>query len=350
MNLVLKYVYKKIPAWHIPHAISFKDALAQGKLQNLTKVPLTNQDVAFLQYTGGTTGISKGAVLTHRNIIANIQQADAWFKNLVTEGNEVIITALPLYHIFSLTANCLYFSKVGGLNVLITNPRDIPNMIKEVKKFKFTTITGVNTLFNGLLKNPQFAKLDFSALKLTLGGGMAVQRAVAENWQKVTGVPLIEAYGLTETSPCVTINPANLTAYNGSIGLPVSSTDVCVLDDVVKSAYWPSWQLAEGAASDAGLLAKPKGNGQGVHPVGGLLTGDIGTMDQQGYVRILAQKDMIWVPGLMFANEIECACAYAGYSQAAVIGIPDEHSARQSFIVKKMKPLPWHMSRPCRDA
>ena len=213
INFALKYIHKKVPNINIPNVIKFKHILAKAKEYTYTPVSISNQDIALLQYTGGTTGISKGAILTNRNLVANMQQADAWFKNLLVEANhdrEIIITALPLYHIFSLTANCLYFCKIGGLNILITNPRDVRGMIKEMKKFKFTAITGVNTLFNALLKNPDFANLDFSHLRLSLGGGMAVQRAVAEKWQEVTHAPLLEAYGLTETSPCVTINPITI--------------------------------------------------------------------------------------------------------------------------------------------
>ncbi len=341
MHLVLKYVYKKIPAWHIPHAISFKLALKKGNEKPFTPVEISPQDIAFLQYTGGTTGVSKGAILTHRNIIANIQQASAWFKDLVVEGKEVLITALPLYHIFSLTANCLFFSKLGGLNVLITNPRDLSSIIKEMKRFKFTTITGVNTLFNGLLKHPQFAKLDFSQLRLSLGGGMAVQRVVAEKWQKVTGKPLLEAYGLTETSPCVTINPANLKAYNGSIGLPVSSTDVCFLDD----DHQP---VPLGEAGELAVKGPQVMKGYWQNPIetekvfirdGWFLTGDIASIDQYGYVRLLERKkDMILVSGFnVYPNEIENVIArIPGVKEVAVIGVADENTgeAVKAFIVK----------------
>ncbi len=262
-----------------------------------------------MQYTGGTTGVSKGAMLTHRNIIANMQQADAWFKSLLREKQEIIITALPLYHIFSLTANCLFFFKIGGLNVLITNPRDIPSMINELEKFKFTSITGVNTLFNALLKNPRFAKLDFSELHFTLGGGMAVQRAIAEKWQDVTHAPLLEAYGLTETSPCVTINPVNLKEFNGTIGLPVSSTDVRILDDDGQDA--PLGQPGELAVKGPQVMKGYWNNLAETKKVftndGWLLTGDIASMDEKGFIRLLERKkDMILVSGFnVYPNEIE---------------------------------------------
>lgn len=341
MNAVLKYVYKKIPDWNIPHAIKFKTALEKGNDLAFKPVELSNQDIAFLQYTGGTTGISKGASLTHRNLIANIQQADAWFKGALKDKQEIIITALPLYHIFSLLANCLFFSKVGGLNVLITNPRDIPSMVKDMGKFKFTAITGVNTLFNALLKDPNFAKLDFSKLHLALGGGMAVQRVVAEKWQEVTGAPLLEAYGLTETSPCLTINPSNLKSYNGTIGLPVPSTDICILDDNQNEvALGQAGEIAvKGPQVMRGYWENPSETAKVFTKDGWLLTGDIGTIDENGYVRILERKkDMILVSGFnVYPNEIEGILArLQGVREVAVVGVEDEHSgeAVKAFIVK----------------
>lgn len=340
-HLVLKYVYKKIPNWHIPQAVMFKQAMAKGKQLSFVEVPITNQDIAFLQYTGGTTGVSKGAVLTHRNIVANLQQADAWFKSLVQGGQEIIITALPLYHIFSLTANCLFFSKIGGLNVLITNPRDIPRMIKDMSHFKFTAMSGVNTLFNGLLKHPDFARLDFSRLSLTLGGGMAVQRVVAERWQQVTGAPLLEAYGLTETSPCVTINPCNLKSYNGTIGLPVPSTDVTILDDQMHPVPLnESGELAiKGPQVMQGYWQNPAETAKVFTPDGWLLTGDIASMDASGFIRILERKkDMILVSGFnVYPNEVEDVIArMPGVRECAVIGVHDENSGEtvKAFIVK----------------
>ena len=232
VNFVLKYVKKMVPDYQIPGAVRFREALKLGSRHPGLRVEVDHEDIAFLQYTGGTTGVAKGAMLTHRNLVANMQQASAWISaSGVKAGEEVIITALPLYHIFALTANGLVFMKLGGLNHLITNPRDMPGFVKELKGTRFTAITGVNTLFNGLLNTPGFDEVDFSALKCTLGGGMAVQRAVAERWKKVTGVTLVEAYGLTETSPAACINPLDLVEYNGAIGLPIPSTDACIKDD-----------------------------------------------------------------------------------------------------------------------
>lgn len=341
INFALKYIYKKIPDWYLPQAHHFTDVLDKGKKQSFVPTDLTGEDIAFLQYTGGTTGISKGAILTHRNIIANIQQADVWFKNGLREKQEIIITALPLYHIFSLTANCLYFTKIGGLNVLITNPRDMPHMIKEMRKFKFSAITGVNTLFNAMLKNSQFAKLDFSKLELTLGGGMAVQRVVAQKWQEITGVPLLEAYGLTETSPCVSINPITLKAYNGTIGLPVSSTDVCILDDEGHEVPIgkPGELAIKGPQVMKGYWNNPSETAKVFTKDGWLLTGDIASIDEKGFLRILERKkDMILVSGFnVYPNEVEDVLAHLpGIREVAVIGIPDEHSGEvvKAFVVR----------------
>src|SRR2546430_10665047 len=231
VDFVLRHVKKMIPAWEIPGATRLSDALAEGGRRKLEPVAIGHEDIAFLQYTGGTTGVAKGAMLLHRNIIANLLQAGAWLKPFLGTEDHIILTPLPLYHIFSLTANCLVFMTLGAKNVLITNPRDLPGFVKEMSRHRFTTFTGVNTLFNALLNNADFARLDFSSLRLTLGGGMAVQKAVAERWKQVTGVPLIEAYGLTETSPAATINPLDLPEDNGAIGLPIPSTDVGLRDE-----------------------------------------------------------------------------------------------------------------------
>ena len=343
-NFLLKYVYRKIPAWDIPSSVPFKTTLAKGSEYAFHKVPLVNTDIAFLQYTGGTTGVSKGTMLTHRNLISNLQQADAWFGSLIVDDpnhQEIIITALPLYHIFSLTANCLYFSKIGGLNVLITNPRDIPSVIKTMSKFKFSAVTGVNTLFNALVKNPDFAKLDFSQLRLTLGGGMAVQRAVAEKWQQITGAPLLEAYGLTETSPCVSINPANLHLYNGTIGLPVPSTNVAIFDEEGHEVpIGKSGELAvKGPQVMQGYWQNPIETQKVFTKDGWLLTGDVACMNEDGFLRILERKkDMILVSGFnVYPNEIEDVLArLQGVREVAVIGAPDEHSGEvvKAFIVK----------------
>ncbi len=340
-NFTLKYIYRKIPNYRLPNVISFKQGLKRGRDLGFKRVDISNDDTAFLQYTGGTTGVSKGAILTHRNIIANLQQADAWFSGMLTGGQEIIITALPLYHIFSLLANCFFFTKLGGLNVLVTNPRDVSTIIKEMRRFKFTAITGVNTLFNALLNDPRFATLDFSHLHLALGGGMAVQRVVAEKWQGVTGAPLLEAYGLTETSPCVTINPANLKSYNGTIGLPVSSTELAILDDDGNELpVGSSGELAvKGPQVMKGYWNNPEETASVFTKDGWLLTGDVGAMDAKGYVRILERKkDMILVSGFnVYPNEIEDVLVrLPGVKECAVIGIPDEHSgeAVKAFIVK----------------
>lgn len=340
IHLTLKYIYKKIPNWHIPQAIPFKETLKTSS-DKFIQVPLFPQDIAFLQYTGGTTGVSKGAILTHHNIVSNLQQADAWCSQVLVNGKEIVLTALPLYHIFSLLANCLFFTKLGGLNILITNPRDIPSIIKELKKFKFTVITGVNTLFKGLLKDPHFAAIDFTHLHLTLGGGMAVQKSVAEEWQKVTGAPLLEAYGLTEASPCVTINPVNLSHYNGTIGLPVPSTDIALLDNAGKDV--PLGQIGElaikGPQVMQGYWQNPVETQKVFTKDGWLLTGDMASVDEKGFVRIVERKkDMILVSGFnVYPNEIEDVLSQMpGVQECAVVGILDECSgeAVKAYIVK----------------
>ena len=328
VNLVVKYVKKMVPAFSLPKRIHFKQALAQGAGQRHTPVECHHDDLAFLQYTGGTTGVAKGAMLTHRNMIANMQQASAWLEGTVEENKEVIITALPLYHIFSLTANCLTFMKVGALNYLITNPRDMPGFIKELQEVRFTAITGVNTLFNGLMNTPGFEQIDFSSLKLSLGGGMAVQQPVAERWKKLTGIPLLEAYGLTETSPAVCINPLNLQEYNGAIGLPVPSTEVSVQDD--DGNLLPMGEAGElcvrGPQVMKGYWQRPDETAKVITSDGWLKTGDVAQMDEQGYFRIVDRlKDMILVSGFnVFPNEIETVIAgHEGVLEVGVIGEPD---------------------------
>lgn len=342
IDFVLKYIYRKVPAYDLKNAISFKHILANGDAAKAETVPVTNGDIAFLQYTGGTTGVAKGAVLTHRNMIANMQQADAWCGARLKPGKEIIITALPLYHIFSLTANCLFFAKIGGLNVLITNPRDLPAMVKEIRKFKFTAITGVNTLFNALLNNAEFKKLDFSALRLSLGGGMAVQRAVAEKWKKLTGKPILEAYGLTETSPCVTINPTDHEDFNGSIGLPVSSTNVCVMDEEhhILSIGEEGELAVKGPQVMKGYWNNETETKKVFTEDGWLLTGDIAKIDEDGYVYLLERKkDMILVSGFnVYPNEVEDVIAQMeGVKEVAVVAIPDENSGEvpKAFIVQE---------------
>ncbi|HMR02405.1 MAG TPA: AMP-binding protein, partial [Candidatus Competibacter phosphatis] len=340
VNFVVKYLKRMVPAWRIPGAVPFRRALAVGAEQTLREVPLTHDDLAFLQYTGGTTGVSKGAMLTHGNLVANLQQASAWLSPVSRLAEETVITALPLYHIFSLTANCLTFMKVGGHNILITNPRDMPGFVKELAKVRFTVITGVNTLFNGLLHAPGFERLDFSALKISLGGGMAVQRAVAENWKRVTGMLLIEAYGLTETSPAACINPLTLQEYNGSIGLPIPSTELSVRDDEGRELGIGVDQVGElclrGPQVMRGYWNRPEETAKVMTADGYLRTGDVGYVDERGYVRIVdRKKDMILVSGFnVYPNEIEDVVAlHPGVLEAAAVGVPDEKSGEAVKIV-----------------
>ena len=342
VDFVLRRVKKMIPEWSIPGTIRFSEALAEGNRATLQRVPLAHDDIAFLQYTGGTTGVAKGAMLLHRNIVANLLQAGAWVKPFIGAEQHIIITPLPLYHIFSLTANCLTFMTLGAENVLITNPRDIPGFVKEMGRHRFTALTGVNTLFNALLNNAEFNKLDFSSLQMTLGGGMAVQQAVAERWRQVTGKPLIEAYGLTETSPAATINPMTLHEYNGSIGLPVPSTDVVLRDDAGHDVALgqPGELCVRGPQVMAGYWQRPDETAKVIDRDGWLATGDIGTMDEQGFVRIVdRKKDMILVSGFnVYPNEIESVVAmHAGVLECAAIGVPDAKSgeAVKLFVVKK---------------
>jgi long-chain acyl-CoA synthetase len=343
INFVLKHVKKMVPAYSLPQAVRFRDALARGAAHPLPPVTLGHDDIAFLQYTGGTTGVAKGAMLTQGNMVANMLQAAAWIgTELVTPGEEVIITALPLYHIFSLTANGLVFMRLGGLNWLITNPRDMPGFVKELRKSGFTALTGVNTLFNGLLNTPGFSELDFSKLHLTLGGGMAVQRAVAERWKKVTGCTLAEAYGLTETSPAVCINPLDLKEYNGSIGLPVPSTDVAIWSEDGKPL--PVGEVGElmvhGPQVMKGYWNRPDETAKVLGADGWLHTGDIAKMDANGYFYIVdRKKDMILVSGFnVYPNEVEDAVmAHPGVLEVAAVGVPDEHSGEvvKLFVVRK---------------
>jgi len=342
IDFYLKYIKRKIPNIKLPNSISFKEAIAKGKRTILKTVDISGQDIAFLQYTGGTTGVSKGAMLTHRNLVANVIQAETWFNPILERGQEIIITALPLYHIFSLTANCLFIFKTGGLNILRTNPRNLNHMISEMKKFKFTVITGVNTLFNGLLKNPNFENLDFSQLKLTLGGGMAVQKAIAEKWKKRTGTPLLEAYGLTETSPCVSVNPPYLKDYNGSVGLPVSSTNIQIFDEGgnALSCNQEGELAVKGPQVMYGYWHNPAETQKVFTKEGWLLTGDIASIDAEGYLHILERKkDMILVSGFnVYPNEVENAIAHLeGVKEVAIIGVPDEGSGEtvKAFIVRE---------------
>ena len=342
VNFVLRYVKKTIPAWKLPGSVKFQDVLDKGKKLPLKPVNIAFEDVAFLQYTGGTTGVAKGAMLTHRNIVANLLQARAWLAQLDGESHETIITALPLYHIFALTANCLTFLYLGGSNILVTDPRDMPGFVKELGRHPFTAITGVNTLFNALLHTEGFADLDFSKVKMTLGGGMAVQKAVADQWKEVTGVTLVEAYGLTETSPAACINPVTLEDYNGYIGLPISSTEGAIMSE--EGNFLPAGETGElcirGPQVMKGYWQRPEATDEVLNADGWLQTGDIALMTEDGYFKIVdRKKDMILVSGFnVYPNEIEDVLAlHPKVLEVAAIGVPDEKSgeAVSLYVVKK---------------
>ena len=342
VNFVLRHVKKQVPDYDLPGHLRFNEALARGAGKALPAIDIRPSDIAFLQYTGGTTGVAKGAMLTHRNLVANMQQSSAWLGANASMGKEVIITALPLYHIFALTANCLVFMKFGGLNHLITNPRDMKGFVAELQKIPFTAITGVNTLFNGLLNTPGFDKVDFSNLHLTLGGGMAVQRAVAERWKAVTGITLVEAYGLTETSPAACINPMDLAEYNGAIGLPIPSTDACIKDDEGRmlSVGEVGELCIRGPQVMAGYWQRQEETAKVIDADGWLHTGDMAKMDDKGFFYIVdRKKDMILVSGFnVYPNEVEDVIALMpGVLEVAAVGVPDEKSgeAVKVVIVKK---------------
>ncbi|MBE0370094.1 AMP-binding protein [Pseudoalteromonas aurantia] len=344
VNFVVKRVKKMVPDFTLPATIPFADVVAADP--NLYTVPdISLTDLAFLQYTGGTTGVSKGAMLTHGNMVGNLEQVSGCLDKVLDNGKEVVITALPLYHIFALTANCLTFMKYGGHNILITNPRDMPGFVKELAKQRFTAITGVNTLFNGLLNTPGFAELDFSSLKMSLGGGMAVQRPVAEKWQKVTSSKLMEGYGLTECAPLVTICPWDLDGYNGSIGLPAPSTELkIILESGEEAAKGESGELlVKGPQVMAGYYNRPDATAECLQD-GWFATGDIATYDDNGFFYIVdRKKDMIIVSGFnVYPNEIEAVVAmHDGVLEVAAIGIPHEVSGEQVkvFVVKKDQSL-----------
>jgi long-chain acyl-CoA synthetase len=333
VNAIVKFVKKRVPAWHIPAALEFKSALRLGADAPFERVDVGPGDLAFLQYTGGTTGVPKGAMLSHGNIVANLQQAHAWLRPVLEEGREVIVTALPLYHIFALTANCMTFIKIGATNVLITDPRDIPRFVKELARHPFTVITGVNTLFNALLNHPGFARLDFAPLRVSLGGGMAVQKAVAEKWKQVTGKALVEAYGLTETSPAVTLNPLDLADYNGSIGLPIPSTEIAIRDEDGNDL--PIGETGElcvrGPQVMKGYWNKPAETARVMMRDGFLRTGDLATIDAAGFVRLVdRKKDMIIVSGFkVFPSEIDDVVAMCpGVLEAGAFGVSDPRSGQ----------------------
>ena len=346
VNFVVRNVKKMVPAFSLPNAVRFKDVLSQGEKMTFTPFKASASDVAFLQYTGGTTGVSKGATLTHRNIIANVLQSEAWSQPALARAPVVeqvtIVCALPLYHIFALTACAMWGTRVGALNILIPNPRDIGGFIKELSKYKINMLPAVNTLYNALLNHPDIGKVDFSALKISNGGGMAVQQAVNDKWLKATGTSIIEGYGLSETSPVATCNRADLTKFSGNIGLPVPSTDIAILDDDGNPvALGESGEIAiRGPQVMAGYWNRPDETAKVMTPDGFFKSGDVGIMDADGYVKIVdRKKDMILVSGFnVYPNELEGVIAqHPGVLECAVIGVPDEHSgeAVKVFVVKK---------------
>ena len=341
VNFVVKRVKKMVPAYSLPKAIPLKQTLREGAGHVYHRPEITGEDLAFLQYTGGTTGLSKGAMLTHRNMVSNMEQNCAWMGVDLDDGEEVVITALPLYHIFALTVNCLTMMKKGSKNVLITNPRDMPAFIKELKRYPFSVITGVNTLFNGLLNRPAFQQVDFSNLKVAVGGGMAVQDAVAQEWKRITGKPLVEGYGLTETSPVLSCNPLNGSERIGTIGLPFPGTELKLVDE--NNQVVPLGKVGEicarGPQIMKGYWQKPEETAE-VFMVDWLKTGDMGTMDEDGYFRIVdRKKEMINVSGFnVYPNEIENVIALMeGVLEVGVIGVPDAKSSEvvKAYIVRK---------------
>lgn len=341
VNFVVKYVKRLVPKYHLPDAISFRSALYSGYRMQYIKPEVIASDLAFLQYTGGTTGVAKGAMLTHRNMLANLEQVRAAYSPLLYEHHELVITALPLYHIFALTMNCLLFIELGGQNVLITNPRDIPGLVKELAKYKFTAMTGVNTLFNALLNNKEFQQLDFSSLHLCAGGGMPVQHVVAERWQKLTGRFLLEGYWLTECAPLVSANPHDMNYHSGSIGLPVPSTEVKLIDDDNHEVPVgePGELCVKGPQVMLGYWQRPEATDEIMHD-GWLRTGDIATMDDEGFMRIVdRKKDMILVSGFnVYPNEIEdVVMQHAGVLEVAAVGVPAGAAGEmvKIFVVKK---------------
>ncbi|ELX11268.1 long-chain-fatty-acid--coA ligase FadD [Janthinobacterium sp. HH01] len=344
VNFVVRNVKKMVPPFSLPNAVRFKDALSQGGRMKLTPVSLEPTDAAFLQYTGGTTGVSKGATLTHRNLVANLLQNEAWSKPALGNVTEqiTIVCALPLYHIFALTCCAMWGTRVGALNLLIPNPRDIGGFIKELSKYKFNMLPAVNTLYNALLNHASFGNLDFSELKICNGGGMAVQQAVNDKWLKVTGVSIIEGYGLSETSPVATCNRADSQAFTGTIGLPVPSTDIAILDDDGNEVALgqPGEIAIRGPQVMAGYWNRPDETAKVMTADGYFKSGDVGVMDENGFVKIVdRKKDMILVSGFnVYPNELEgVIAAHPGVLECACIGVPDEHSgeAVKVFVVRK---------------
>ena len=342
MNFVIRKIKKMVPDYRIAGAIPFKQAMAQGAAQAFVPVALERGDTAFLQYTGGTTGVAKGAVLSHGNICANMMQGAEWIQNQLTPGKEVVTAALPLYHVFALTVNLMIFMQAGARILLITNPRDMKSFIGDLKKHKISVFIGVNTLFNAMVNRPDFAEVDFSGLKLTLGGGMATQKAVAEKWKNITGTPIVEAYGLTEASPGVCCNPINITAYTGSIGLPVPSTEVELRDADGKlvAQGMPGEMWVKGPQVMQGYWQRPQDTAKTIDARGFLETGDIAVMDEKGWFKLVdRKKDLIVVSGFnVYPNEIEEVVAHhAKVLEVACIGVASEKTgeALKLFVVKK---------------
>ena len=336
-NVVVKYVKKMVPDWDIADAHEFNATLRAGRSLPLHHVPLSHADIAFLQYTGGTTGVAKGAVLTHGNMVANLQQLSAWIAHDLVDGKETLVCPLPLYHVFALTASLVFF-KIGAHTILITNPRDIPTFLHDLKKYPFTAIVGVNTLYRALLDAPEFAQVPKGHLKVVIAGGMAVQKVVAERWKKATGVPIIESYGLTETSPGAISNPLNISDWSGTIGMPLPSTEAVILDEA--DAEMPLGEVGEicirGPQVMTGYWGRPDETAKVFTPQGWFRTGDMGFMDARGCVKITdRKKDMIIVSGFkVFPNQIEDAVAlHPGVAEVAAIGVPDERSGEVVKIV-----------------
>ncbi len=356
MNFMIKKVKKMVPNFELDNYTSFNKVLSQGKKLDFKKTKTTLDDIAFLQYTGGTTGVSKGAMLTNRNLVSNVEQVRQWNANSLKEGKEIVITALPLYHIFALNANCLLFTEYGAKNILITNPRDMPGFVKELSNHKFTAMTGVNTLFNGLLNTPGFDQVNFDNFRFALGGGMAVQKDTATRWKKTTGVTLLEAYGLTETSPAACMNPSDLKEYNGMIGLPISSTECDIRDDDGNSM--PIGERGElcirGPQVMKGYLNRPEATAETIDENGWLKTGDIAVMNEEGFFKIVdRKKDMILVSGFnVYPNEIEdAACLHVNIIECAAIGLPDDKSGEvvKLFVVVSEEMTVQEVKDHCRE-
>lgn len=336
VNTVVRYVKKMVPSYNLPGAVRFNKALAKGEKLNFSPVEVSGEDLAFLQYTGGTTGVSKGVMLSHRNMVANIEQSKAMTKPLFEAGKEFMVTALPLYHIFALNSNCLSYICHGGTNLLITNPRDLPNFVKELSKYQITAITGVNTLFNGLLHTPGFENLDFSKLKVSFGGGMSLQEAVAIKWKAVTGNHLLEGYGLTECCPMVSSSPYNQAEFNGTIGVPAASTDVILVDDQGQRVEMgePGELWVKGPQVMQGYYNRPDATDEVMND-GWFATGDIATMDENGFFKIVdRKKDMIIVSGFnVYPNEVEeVIMMHDGVVEVAAIGVPCETTGEKIKI------------------